>query len=67
MSDSHELSQNRIKIVSNPNPRSLSFFLMNEKGQWVSVSNYSELSRKKYTTADIFTAGDDIVSIIDRD
>lgn len=46
MSDSHELSQNRIKIVSNPNPRSLSFFLMNEKGQWVSVSNYSELSRK---------------------
>ena len=67
MNNSHEVPRNKIKIVSNRNPQSLSFFLMNEKGKWMLLSNYSDLSRKKYTTSNIFDAGNDIIAIIDRD
>lgn len=61
------MSQNKMKIVSIQNPKSLSFFFMNEKGKWYPVSNSSELSRKKFTSADICEFVEDIVSIIDRD
>lgn len=67
MNGSRELTHNKLKIVSNRNLKSLSFYLMNEKGRWMLVSNYSDLSRKKYKAANIFEAGEDIIAIIDRD
>ena len=67
MNGSRELPRNKLKIVSNRNRKSLSFFLMNEKGRWMPVSNYSDLSRKKYTTPNIFDTGEEILAIIDRD
>lgn len=67
MSSSHDLPRNRIKIVSAQSSKALSFFMMNEKGQWEVLSNYSDLSRKKFTTANIFDVGDAVVEIIDRD
>ncbi len=61
------IPQNKIKIVSNPSTKTLTFFLMNEKGNWCLVSNYSELSRNKFTASNIFDAGETIVAVIDRD
>ena len=54
MNSSREFLRNKLKIVSNRNPKSLSFFLMNEKGRWMLVSNYSDLSRKDSIDPDIF-------------
>ena len=56
--------KNIMKIVSK---KSLSFFFMNEKEVWGQVSNNSELSREKFTSADISKKGKDILSVIDRD
>lgn len=65
--ENRNIPQNKIKIVSNPDAKSLAFFLMNEKGIWCLVSNYSELSRNKYTASNIFDMGESIVAVIDRD
>lgn len=65
--EKRNIPQNRIKIVSNPTTKSLTFFLMNEKGKWCLVSNYSELSRSKFTASSIFDSGESIVAVIDRD
>lgn len=59
------MSRNRIKIVSSQNPKRLSFFYMNEKGVWRSVSQQSEL-HWKYPSASIFDSGEEIVAVIDR-
>lgn len=66
MEKGKDIPQNRIKIVSNPIAKTLTFFLLNEKGKWCPVSNYSDLSRSKYTSSSIFETGEDIVSVIDR-
>lgn len=52
------MCKNRMKIVSK---KSLSFFFMNEKGVWGPVSNNSELSREKFTSADISEKVKDIL------
>lgn len=65
--ENRNIPQNKIKIVSNPSTKSLTFFLMNEKGIWCLVSNYSELSRSKFTASSIFDTGESIVVVIDRD
>ncbi len=59
------MSRNRIKIVSNYNSKTLSFFYMNEKGVWRSVSQQSEL-HWKFPSASIFDSGEEIVAAIDR-
>lgn len=62
------MPRNRIRIVSNQNTKSISFFFwMKEREKWSAVSNYSELSRRKYTSANIFDAGETILSVIERD
>lgn len=58
---------NQIKILSNPKNKTLSFYIKNEKKKWCLVSNYSELSRKKFTSANIFDVGENIINIIDCD
>lgn len=65
--ENRNIPQNKIKIVSNPSTKTLTFFLMNEKGNWCLVSNYSELSRSKFTASNIFDTGETIVAVIDRD
>lgn len=59
------MSRNRIKIVSNQNPKTLSFFYMNEKGVWRSVSQQSEL-HWKYPDSSIIDSGEEIVAAIYR-
>lgn len=58
------MCKNRMKIVSK---KSLSFFFMNENEVWRQVSEKSELSREKFTSANIYEKGKDILSVIDRD
>ena len=61
------MSQNKIKIISKQDPKTLSFYFMNiEKNKWQLVSSESELSRAKFKDADIIKSGKEIISAIDR-
>lgn len=60
------MGHNRLKIISNQNIRTLSYFLLNENKEWVRASNSSVLSRKEYIEASIKEKAFDIIRVIDH-
>lgn len=60
------MNRNKIKITCNKNINSISYYFKNEASEWVRVSNYSELSRKEYTSTTIKEKVCEILKIINE-
>lgn len=59
------MAQNKIKIKTNPENNTLSFFILSEQQKWCPVSNSSALSRKKFVNANIKDISAEIIESID--
>lgn len=58
--------KNQLKIVTNSNGKGIQYFLKNESGQWIILSQSSPLSRQYYTNTTISEKGEEIVDVIDK-
>lgn len=60
------MNRNKVKIICNKNTNSISYYFKSEGLEWIRVSNYSELSRKEYTSTTIKEKASDILKIINE-
>ncbi len=58
------VSRNKIKIICNTQEDTLSYQFQNEQMTWKSVSQFSDLSQKKYTNTNIRQSAPAIIKII---
>lgn len=60
------MQRNSIKIVSNQEAKTISYYIKNEAGEWIHVDNSSPLSRKEYTETSIYESAEKVIEIIDE-
>lgn len=60
------VKRNELKIVYNPSGKKLTYYFLDDSGEWNPVSGSSPLSRQYYATAELERRGIDIVKKIDE-
>ena len=60
------MGRNRVKIVSNQEAGTISYYFQNEKGEWMPVSSASLLSRREFRYAAIAEKGQAILETINE-
>ena len=60
------MGRNRVKIVSNQEAGTISYYFQNEKGEWMPVSSASLLSRREFRYAAIAEKGQAILEAINE-
>lgn len=58
------MKHNNIKIISNLELKTISYYIKNEADEWIHIDRSSPLSRKEYTKASIYERAESILEVI---
>lgn len=60
------MQRNSIKIISNQEAKTISYYIKNEFDEWIHVDNSSPLSRREYTETSMYESAEKVIEKIDE-